>query len=250
LLKRIKFKLVSFFKVYRIKKEHDIIVVETKDAKQKLIDLFSFKYSNIVVIGNTFNNVFNDANKLNNKYYSVENKKFYLLTVSANYPHKNLEIIKKIVPYLKFYKIKIHFFVTLQQIDFQELFFDLEEYVTNLGPLEVADLPDAYLRCNAVFMPSLLETFSATYPEAMKMEKPILTSDLSFARDICGPAAEYFDPLNPEDILQKIINLINNKDRQLELIRFGKERLKTFETSESRARKYLELCEKLVNEKL
>jgi glycosyltransferase involved in cell wall biosynthesis len=187
---------------------------------------------------------------LNNKYYSVENKKFYLLTVSANYPHKNLEIIKKIVPYLKFYKIKIHFFVTLQQIDFQELFFDLEEYVTNLGPLEVADLPDAYLRCNAVFMPSLLETFSATYPEAMKMEKPILTSDLSFARDICGPAAEYFDPLNPEDILQKIINLINNKDRQLELIRFGKERLKTFETSESRARKYLELCEKLVNEKL
>lgn len=35
-------------------------------------------------------------------------------------------------------------------------------------------------------MPTVLEVFSATYPEAMAL--PIVTSDLDFARDICDNA--------------------------------------------------------------
>ena len=77
----------------------------------------------------------------------------------------------------------------------------------------------------------------------MKMQKPILTSDLPFAHDICGEAAEYFDPLNPEDIANKIIYLTNNIKRQKELIFRGEERLKHFETPETRAKKLLEVCE-------
>ncbi len=42
-----------------------------------------------------------------------------------------------------------------------------------------------------VFIPTLLEVFSATYLEAMLMKKPIIASDLEFSRDICGESA-YF----------------------------------------------------------
>lgn len=38
-------------------------------------------------------------------------------------------------------------------------------------------------------MPSLLECFTATYPEAMRMERPIVTTDLAFAQGLCGEAA-------------------------------------------------------------
>jgi hypothetical protein len=80
----------------------------------------------------------------------------------------------------------------------------------------------------------------------MKMNKPILTSDLSFAHDICGEAAEYFNPCDPEDIVTKIVDLAKNNDRQKELIIKGKERLMFFETAETRAKKYLEICETII----
>ena len=51
-----------------------------------------------------------------------------------------------------------------------------------------------------MILPTLLESFSATYIEAMFHGKTILTSDLDFARDVCGEAAFYFDPLNPQSI--------------------------------------------------
>jgi glycosyltransferase involved in cell wall biosynthesis len=79
----------------------------------------------------------------------------------------------------------------------------------------------------------------------MKMKKPILTSDLSFAYSICGDAAEYFDPFDPEDIANKIIFLVNNINRQKELIQKGEERLQDFETPDSRAKKLLEICYKI-----
>ena len=68
----------------------------------------------------------------------------------------------------------------------------------------VENCPKLYNQADAMFLPTLLETFSASYPEAMKMERPILTSDLDFAKDICGDAALYFNPLDSYDIANKI----------------------------------------------
>jgi glycosyltransferase involved in cell wall biosynthesis len=37
---------------------------------------------------------------------------------------------------------------------------------------------------------------------------PILTSDLDFAKEICGDAAIYFDARNPESMRDAILNLL------------------------------------------
>ena len=55
-----------------------------------------------------------------------------------------------------------------------------------------------------MFLPTFLECFSASYAEAMLMKKPIITSNLGFAQNVCKDAAVYFDPCNPEDIIDKI----------------------------------------------
>ena len=104
------------------------------------------------------------------------------------------------------------------------------------------DCPKLYNSCDAMFLPSHLECFSASYAEAMKMEKPILTSDLSFAHTVCGNAALYFDNTNPEDISSKIKCLFHDKTLYSKLIKNGTEQLKSYMDSKQRASSYLDIC--------
>ena len=105
--------------------------------------------------------------------------------------------------------------------------------------------PSLYKECDAMFLPSLLECFSASYPEAMAMEKPIVTTDQGFARSICGDAALYYSPVDPVDAANKISRLIREPKLQKQLIENGKIRLKTFPTPEERAKEYLRICEEM-----
>ena len=165
------------------------------------------------------------------------------MLISHNYIHKNLKIIRDLIPLLKSYKIK--FILTIDDVEFKKMFEDLSDHVVNLSPIKLNSCPSVYFQCDALFFPTLLEVFSASYLEALKMQKPILTSNYSFAKEICGNAALYFDPLNPKDIAEKIIRLVNDKKFKLQLIKNGKIRINHFETSRSRAEKYLKILDKL-----
>ena len=94
-----------------------------------------------------------------------------------------------------------------------------------------------------MFMPTLLECFSATYPESMRMSVPILTSDMPFATDVCGDAALYFDPLSPKSIGDAIHSLASSEALRAELAEKGQLRLSTLETSLTRAQKYIDILE-------
>ena len=93
----------------------------------------------------------------------------------------------------------------------------------------------------------LSQCFSASYAEAMIMNKPIVTSDLGFAHTVCHDAALYFDPMNPVDIVDKIEMIVRNPELRDSLIEKGKQQLNQFGTAENRARQVLDLCNKLGN---
>ena len=80
--------------------------------------------------------------------------------------------------------------------------------------------------CQALFLPTLLESFSVTYLEAMHFGVPVLTSDLDFARFVCGDAAIYFDPWDPGSIKDAILRLRTDSDLGRELVARGHERLR------------------------
>lgn len=248
LKKRLIIKLKLYYQKRFIKKNSQFYVVETTDTKDKLSKELSISKNNIKVIGNTVSKLYSENNFKIMKLPERKKDEFRFITISHNYAHKNLKIIKEVLPYIRDYNMKVVFFVTLDSKNYQMLFSGQEDYIINLGPITVEECPSVYEQCDALFLPTLLECFSASYPEAMKMEKPILTSNYSFAKNICQDAALYFDPLNPKDISEKIFNLINNEELQKELICNGNKRLETFETSESRAIKYLELCQSLIKE--
>lgn len=243
---KIKRNLDSLYKKFYVRRDADFYIVETDDVRDKMNSVLNIPKQDIFVVGNTYSEYFDRDDFPTFELAEKRSNEFRLITIAHNYPHKNILVIKEVLPYLKNEKFHYAFFVTIDDKSYREHFEGMEEQVINLGPVPSKYCPSLYQQCDALFLPTLLESFTASYPEAMKMKKPILTSDLSFAHSICGVAALYFDPLDPKDIANKIIRLSEDKKLQSKLIDKGVERLESFETAKSRAQKYIEICESIV----
>lgn len=233
-------KLINLHAKYFVKRDGDFFIGETSDVKERMIRYNWAEKDQIFVVGNTCHKVFSEIyQKVEIPIYPEE---FRFITISDMYKHKNLTIIKDVIPILRSSKIRCRFYLTLPTNIFEREFSGCDDMVTNIGPVSINQCPSVYKQCDVLFLPTLLECFSASYPEAMKMELPILTSDLDFSHAICGDAAVYFNPLNPEDIAKKIESIINNTDLRKELVTNGKKRLATFPSAQQRARRYLDIC--------
>ena len=79
-------------------------------------------------------------------------------------------------------------------------------------------------------MPTLLESFSIVYLEAMHYRLPILTSDMWFSRSVCGNAAKYFDPFDAQEILSSVEEIFLDESKRSALVEAGVHRLETFPT--------------------
>lgn len=248
--KRMKMRLWVKYVPFYTKCYASYYIIETEDGKSKLSNVLNIEKDKIFVVGNSYSSVFDNQEyllKSNPNYIQLpkkEKEEYRLFLISHNYPHKNLKIINKIIPLLNGLNIK--FILTIDDVSYKQLFPLNNDKILNLGPISQKACPSIYEQCDIMFLPTFLEVFSAAYPEAMKMQKNILTSNYSFAKDICKGAALYFNPLEPEDIAHKIKHLVNDKNLQAKLIKNGNERLKKFETSKTRAEKYLEICENII----
>ena len=135
------------------------------------------------------------------------------------------------------------FITTFPQAEYKKILNeDIRDNVINIGYIEVQKCVQLYKEVDFLFLPTLLETFTATYPEAMKMKVPILTSNLSFAKDICGEAAIYFSPLDANDIIKKICGTVNNPQKIEKLIWEGSKQIKKFPSAAERSSQLLDLC--------
>jgi len=246
---RLKTTIENAVKKYFIKKNAAYHVVEEDDVKRRLVKYFGIREANVYVVNNTYNHHFNDPLAGLSGPQLLPSKKdgdFNLVSISSNFPHKNLRIIPAVSKALKAKGYNnVYFYLTIPEADFVASFTN-DDNIRNLGVVAPADCPAIYAQSDALFLPTMLECFSASYPEAMIMKKPVLTSDLSFARSICGNAALYFDPLNPADIADKIVALISNKELYNSMIENGLRRVKDFPSATQRAEAYIALCEQIV----
>lgn len=114
--------------------------------------------------------------------------------------------------------------------------------IERVGQVPHSQLGALYRSADAVFLPSLLESFSASYVEAMHFGVPLVTSGYDFAREVCGPAAEYVDPLDPSDCARGVARVLADPARRRALRQAGFERLRRFPTWKERFRLYREAC--------
>ena len=229
----------------RYRKEATAIFVQTEDVNQRLSRIL--KEIPIYTISNTYNNAYDLQKEFPNKLPARTDGEIRLLTISAYYKHKNFEIIPKTIEVLKARGItNVKFVVTLPEERFKDAFGDNPSpNIINVGFVPTLEGASLYKECDFMFLPTLLECFSASYAEAMVMKKPILTSDLGFAHIVCKDAAVYFDPDDANDVADKIIGLINSPEQQAELVSKGTEQLSQFGSAEKRAIRILELCKEI-----
>ncbi len=106
--------------------------------------------------------------------------------------------------------------------------YSLEKHIVNVGPLKQDQLAGYYYSCDALLLPTRVESFSGTYVEAMFFGVPILTSDIDFARYVCEDAALYFDFWNLKDVMEKICDLRDNPELRRVLADNGRRRVSAF----------------------
>jgi glycosyltransferase involved in cell wall biosynthesis len=70
------------------------------------------------------------------------------------------------------------------------------------------ELVGLYRRAAALVFPSLYEGFGQPPLEAMACGCPVAVSSTTSLPEVCGDAAEYFDPLSPEDMAAAIVRAL------------------------------------------
>ena len=172
-----------------------------------------------------------------------------LLTVSSWNDHKNFPIMVEVCRYLleRYPDFKFRFVLTIPESRCGFIPECYRKHFEVLGPVDVSECPYLYEQADVMFMPTLLECFSATYPEAMRMEIPIVTTDLEFARGLCNDAACYYSPVDAKAAAEAIYRVSTDKTYAKQLVANGKEQLKKFDNYKQRTAKLIRLLEELSN---
>lgn len=241
----LKSKLKIYFnkrvKTVLFKKYSDCLIFETEDAKNRFCQLYGYDLKNTRVVCNTLNQIFLDTKKWIKKYFNFGGKN-NIFVLSANYPHKNLSIIPKVIDELvekfEFTNFKFIISQTKDVLNFEDKY---DEYIEYIGYVSLEELPGLYQSVNLLFLPTLLECFSTTYLEAMFMKVPIVTTDLSFARNICSEAAFYFSPTSEASAAKSIHEVLNNASLKNSLVESGTKNLERFPNSLGRTKEYIQI---------
>lgn len=90
-----------------------------------------------------------------------------------------------------------------------------------LGTQTDAELNEAYQTATMLVYPSLYEGFGLPPLEAMACGCPVVCSKTASLPEVCGEAAEYFDPHSEEEMSAKVAYLLGNEGRREELSQAG-----------------------------
>lgn len=222
----------------------DELWCENEFITGRLKKIFKNK-KNIHTITNNYNQVFDDTSMWNDSIQLPPFNGISLLTVTANYPHKNLSIALQAYDELKKLDadINVRFIFTINPNQFVPIPAKYKENFVFLGPITIDQCPPLYSQADIIFQPSLLECFSATYAEAMKMRVPIITTDLGFAHSLCGDAALYYSALDPKDLAQTIIRLVDDVQLRNKIVKNGQMQLRKFDSTQTRVNKLISIIE-------
>ena len=110
----------------------------------------------------------------------------------------------------------------------------------------VEDISAYYSAADIFVMPSIKEEFGLVYVEAMTCGLPVIAVNGHVVPEIVGDAGLLFEPRNSDDLADKIIELINNKELYEKLRRKGLERAKRF-TWEKAAKQYYEIYKEVLD---
>lgn len=180
----------------------------------------------------------------------------FILYVGNAYPHKNLEILMKVIKVLKKKKQldwklvlvgkKDYFYQRLEQLAWA---MDIEKEAIFAGFVPDHDLPALYQEALAYIFPSRYEGFGLPPLEAMSHGTPVLSSQQACLPEILGEAALYFDYQDVYGIIKQLEKITKNQNNiRRDLITKGLKKVREY-SWEKMARQTLRIYEQTFKNK-
>ncbi len=208
-----------------------LVFCQTQTMARRFSDQYHFS-GEVAIMPNAVSRFAAPSSDVCPPVFETYRGKTVLFCLSKYYPHKNLESLLEL---FQRHGDRLRNVVVLTTIDpatepraaaFMAQLPKFQDQIVNVGRLAQHELSAYYRHSSALLLPTLLESYTATYLEAMRFDCPVLTSDMDFAREVCGDAALYFDPWNVDSMADAIIRLRDDASLQ-ERLRFqARERLK------------------------
>lgn len=209
------------------------IIAVSKSTRDEIIDHLKVPFDKVEVIYEGVDKQFtiNNSqltNSTNNESRITNHEKFFLF-VGNVYPHKNAEAL-------------IEAFEKIKESDVGLVFVGKEDYFyerlkqkvksnKNIQFLDyVSDEELAWLYQNAVatVCPAFMEGFGLPALEAMANKCLVIASDIPALHEVCEDSAIYFDPKNPDELSEKMLEVLKNKNKFGDLIENGFKRSQEF----------------------
>lgn len=216
--------LIRKTKVHLIRRyiqDVNLIFAQTEDIKDRLIT--KLNSHNVRVLPTPIG--LDLSTKNIKKYFKLPKNRILFLYPASFSVHKNFNIILKVGKLIDSKDLPFTVVLTLKQNDDSLFFHQIKNIksIINVSTVSLDNMPSLYNQCDALFFPSLLESYGLPLVEAMAFEKPILVSDLDFAHAVCGKAAFYFDPYSPNSIIEVMNSYNINLEKLKKKIKVGKE---------------------------
>lgn len=215
-------KLYAAFMFNRVKYKADKILTVSQFTKEQLLTHLHIPVKKIVVTHNGINKKWFVHNELKSPS-SVP----YLLYVGNVKPHKNLVTLIKAFKRIEsntncdlIIVGKKDGFIT-SDADIQRV---TEQYKTRIhftGFVSDNVLMNYIQHASLFVFPSLYEGFGLPPLEAMASGIPVAVSDIPPLHEVCGDVADFFNPLNEEEMAMTILNALrrkNNEQRKRSLV--------------------------------
>lgn len=236
----------------RLLKKANYIITQSETVKAGLVKILGLPENDVAVVPNVLPKIFLNAivdKRIDDKWIDVN-------CASAPSPHKNLAIIPDVIKELRdrhgIHNVRFHLTIpednaVVRSIVERCASMGMKENVINHGRCTQRELIPIYNRCSICFLPTLLETFSASSLEAMYFEQYIVATDFDFNREVIGESGLYYIPMNPTDAAKKINEIINDKELQIILLKKMKDRIQGYNSYSTHFNKTVIFLKEVIN---
>ena len=229
----------------------DHLVVETQTASERLSERLGVDPGRISVVPNSPNPLLKRDSDLGRGTMQP----FAVLVPSAYYWHKNLEILPAVAAAIRQLRpgLAFEFRLTLPADgpDWRRIAaladnLGVGDAVKTLGVLKITELSAAYRGASAVLLPTSREVSTAVYPESFFFCRPLVTSDMDFAHELCGDAALFASVRDAEAYARHLIELATRPELRNQLVQAGERQLaRGYPVPREKFRMQLDLLEKV-----
>jgi glycosyltransferase involved in cell wall biosynthesis len=244
--------LIYKFKSRKACQNADAIVAVSEQTKRDIIEFYGINPEKIYVIYQDCDAAFQtklSTEHIENVKVKYQIKKKYILSVGTIIERKNQASLVA-----AFHKLNLSNYELILVGGHSKYQDQIEKYIKEnsiqnvkiLNKVSFQDLPAIYQGSELFVYPSFFEGFGIPIVEALHSGVPVVAATGSCLEEAGGGGALYANPLDMNDLADKILQVLVNRDLKTQMIEAGQKHIQQF-SAERIARQLNKIYQKIVS---